>query len=189
MKANFLISILLMLLLAGCSHPRSDKRPTAWLRPGTKIELPAPGISHPIRSQQVLTGHFNGQTQSLVVMLNADHHKLSLAGLSPMGIRLFLLTYDQQGIHSEQSIVVPNLPPASQVLADVMLSFYPLPSWQQQLPSGWTLQDEQDFRRLRDTQGQLVTEIHYRQIAGQRLPISIEQHAFHYHLTLDYLTE
>lgn len=92
-----------------------------------------------INSQQLLTGSFNGKTQSLLVSLNADDKNLTLAGFSSVGIRLFLVTYDEKGLHSEQSIVVPQLPPASQVLADVMLSHWPIHAWESQLPKGWTL--------------------------------------------------
>ena len=177
------------LLLAGCSHLTDTKetRPQAWLQPGTKVTLPPPGISPAVSSQQLLTGSFNGQTQSLLVMLNADAHKVTLAGLSSVGIRLFLATYDEAGIHTEQSIVVPQLPPASQVLADVMLSHWPISAWQPQLPKGWTLTDNGDRRELRNAGGKLVTEIVYLQRKGKREPISIEQHVFKYHITIQYL--
>ena len=177
------------LLLAGCSHSTdtNETRPQAWLQPGTKVTLPPPGISPAVSSQQLLTGSFNGQTQSLLVMLNADAHKVTLAGLSSVGIRLFLATYDETGIHTEQSIVVPQLPPASQVLADVMLSHWPISAWQPQLPKGWTLTDNGDRRELRNDSGKLVTEIVYLQRKGKREPISIEQHVFKYHITIQYL--
>ncbi|ELP5716053.1 hypothetical protein FHW31_003925 [Enterobacter asburiae] len=177
------------LLLAGCSHSTDTKetRPQAWLQPGTRVTLPPPGISPAVSSQQLLTGSFNGQTQSLLVMLNADAHKVTLAGLSSVGIRLFLATYDETGIHTEQSIVVPQLPPASQVLADVMLSHWPISAWQPQLPKGWTLTDNGDRRELRNASGKLVTEIVYLQRKGKREPISIEQHVFKYHITIQYL--
>ncbi|MCM7773508.1 DUF3261 domain-containing protein [Enterobacter asburiae] len=177
------------LLLAGCSHSTdtNETRPQAWLQPGTKVTLPPPGISPAVSSQQLLTGSFNGQTQSLLVMLNADAHKVTLAGLSSVGIRLFLATYDETGIHTEQSIVVPQLPPASQVLADVMLSHWPISAWQPQLPKGWTLTDNGDRRELRNASGKLVTEIVYLQRKGKREPISIEQHVFKYHITIQYL--
>ncbi|MBS7443495.1 DUF3261 domain-containing protein [Enterobacter sp. 120016] len=177
------------LLLAGCSHSTdtNETRPQAWLQPGTKVTLPPPGISPAVSSQQLLTGSFNGQTQSLLVMLNADAHKVTLAGLSSVGIRLFLATYDEAGIHTEQSIVVPQLPPASQVLADVMLSHWPISAWQPQLPKGWTLTDNGDRRELRNAGGKLVTEIVYLQRKGKREPISIEQHVFKYHITIQYL--
>ncbi|MEP9269077.1 DUF3261 domain-containing protein [Enterobacter asburiae] len=183
------VALAAALLLAGCSHSTDTKetRPQAWLQPGTKVTLPPPGISPAVSSQQLLTGNFNGQTQSLLVMLNADAHKVTLAGLSSVGIRLFLATYDETGIHTEQSIVVPQLPPASQVLADVMLSHWPISAWQPQLPKGWTLTDNGDRRELRNASGKLVTEIIYLQRKGKREPISIEQHVFKYHITIQYL--
>ncbi|EAM7299161.1 DUF3261 domain-containing protein [Salmonella enterica subsp. enterica] len=183
------VALAAVLLLAGCSHSTDTKetRPQAWLQPGTKVTLPPPGISPAVSSQQLLTGSFNGQTQSLLVMLNADAHKITLAGLSSVGIRLFLATYDESGIHTEQSIVVPKLPPASQVLADVMLSHWPISAWQPQLPKGWTLTDNGDRRDLRNASGKLVTEIVYLQRKGKREPISIEQHVFKYHITIQYL--
>ncbi|BEK76303.1 MULTISPECIES: DUF3261 domain-containing protein [Enterobacter] len=183
------VALAAALLLAGCSHSTDTKetRPQAWLQPGTRVMLPPPGISPAVSSQQLLTGSFNGQTQSLLVMLNADAHKVTLAGLSSVGIRLFLATYDETGIHTEQSIVVPQLPPASQVLADVMLSHWPISAWQPQLPKGWTLTDNGDRRELRNDSGKLVTEIVYLQRKGKREPISIEQHVFKYHITIQYL--
>ncbi|MCM7279813.1 DUF3261 domain-containing protein [Enterobacter bugandensis] len=183
------VALAAALLLAGCSHSTDtqETRPQAWLQPGTKVTLPPPGISPAVSSQQLLTGSFNGQTQSLLVMLNADAHKVTLAGLSSVGIRLFLATYDESGIHTEQSIVVPQLPPASQVLADVMLSHWPISAWQPQLPKGWTLTDNGDRRELRNASGKLVTEIVYLQRKGKREPISIEQHVFKYHITIQYL--
>ena len=183
------VALTAALLLAGCSHSTNtqETRPQAWLQPGTRVTLPPPGISPAVSSQQLLTGSFNGQTQSLLVMLNADAHKVTLAGLSSVGIRLFLATYDETGIHTEQSIVVPQLPPASQVLADVMLSHWPISAWQPQLPKGWTLTDNGDRRELRNASGKLVTEIVYLQRKGKREPISIEQHVFKYHITIQYL--
>lgn len=183
------VALTAALLLAGCSHSTDtqETRPQAWLQPGTRVTLPPPGISPAVSSQQLLTGSFNGQTQSLLVMLNADAHKVTLAGLSSVGIRLFLATYDETGIHTEQSIVVPQLPPASQVLADVMLSHWPLSAWQPQLPKGWTLNDTDTRRELRNPDGKLVTEIAYLNRNGRREPISIVQHAFHYHITIQYL--
>ena len=183
-------TLLGVLLLTGCSrspHSTEASAPLAWLEPGVRVTLPAPGITPEVNSQQLLTGSFNGQTQSLLVMLNADANKITLAGLSSVGIRLFLVTYDQQGIHSEQSIVVPQLPPASQVLADVMLSHWPISAWQSQLPQGWTLIDRGDKRELRNASGKLITEIVYLQRKGKREPISIQQHVFKYHITIQYL--
>ena len=70
-----------------------------------------------------------------------------------------------------------------------MLSHWPLSAWQAQLPKGWQLRDIGDRRELRDNNGQLVTEITYLLRKGKREPISIEQHVFDYHITIQYLGE
>ncbi|MEF3108267.1 DUF3261 domain-containing protein [Raoultella sp. WB_B2P2-3] len=188
-KLGRALALIATLVLAGCGHSQKAQqgRPQAWLEPGARVTLPAPGISPSLSSQQLLTGSFNGQTRSLLVMLNADAHKVTLAGLSSVGIRLFLVTYDEKGVHTEQSIVVPQMPPASQVLADVMLSHWPIAAWQPQLPKGWTLTDAGDRRELRNARGRLVTEITYLNRKGRREPISIQQQAFGYHITIQYL--
>lgn len=172
-----------VLLLTGCARP-PDARPQAWLKPGVRVMLPAPGISPPFSQQQLLTGSFKGRQQSLLVLLNADAQQITLAGLSSLGIRLFRVTYNQQGIHTEQSLVLPEMPPASQVLADIMLSRWPLAVWQQQLPPGWTLKDRGNRRQLRDAEGELITEIRYLQRGSQRLPVSVQQFAFGYQITI-----
>ncbi len=192
MKSDFWRSAALVaaLILSGCSHStknNDDSRPHAWLEPGQRVYLPAPRITPTVNSQQLLTGTFKGKTQSLLVMLNADDKKITLAGLSSVGIRLFLVTYDEKGLHTEQSIVVPQLPPAGQVLADVMLSYWPLDVWQKQLPDGWSLNDIGDKRELRDADGKLVTEITYEKQNGNRVPHSIAQHVFKYNITIQYL--
>lgn len=182
------ILLLLSLLVSGCAQHQSDlNRPTAWLKPGVRVTLPAPGISPAFQQQQLLTGHAKGKTQSLLVLLSADSQQLSLAGLSSLGIRLFRVTYDKNGIHTQQMMALPEMPPASQVLADVMLSHWPISAWQPQLPRGWTLTDIDDRRELRDPSGKVVTLIRYLPRGELREPISIDQRAFGYQIQIQHL--
>ncbi|QGU88069.1 DUF3261 domain-containing protein [Erwinia sorbitola] len=175
------------LLLTGCAGKPDETRPQAWLKPGVRVTLPPPAIDPAFSQQQLLTGSFKGKQQSLLVMLSADGQQLTLAGLSSLGIRLFRVTYDSSGIHTEQSLILPEMPPASQVLADIMLSHWPLAAWQPRLPAGWTLTDKGDRRQLRDADGGLVTEIRYLQRGTQRLPVSVQQFAFGYHILIQNL--
>ncbi len=180
--------LLMGLLLSSCArHDASDNRPRAWLKPGVQVTLPAPGISPAFQQQQLLTGHAKGKTQSLLVLLSADSQQLSLAGLSSLGIRLFRVTYDKNGIHTQQMLALPEMPPVSQVLADVMLSHWPIGAWQPQLPPGWQLEDIGDRRELRDAEGKVVTLIRYLQRGALREPISIDQRAFGYQIYIQHL--
>lgn len=187
MKTGALL-VLLSLLLSGCAQQHSlSHRPTAWLKPGVRVTLPVPGFSPAFEQQQLLTGHVRGKTQSLLVLLSADSRQIRLAGLSSLGIRLFRLTYDDKGIHTQQMMALPEMPPASQVLSDIMLSYWPIRAWQRQLPHGWQLADKADSRELRDADGNVVTVIRYTSRDGRREPVSIDQRAFRYQIYIQHL--
>ena len=181
---------LLILMLGGCAiNSPSGTEPQAWLKRGVQVKLPAPLLDKPVSQQQLLTATVNGKQQSLLVLINADGKSLQLAGLSPLGIRLFKVVYDQTGIHTEQAIKIEGLPPANQVLADIMLSYWPVKSWQPLLPAGWTF-DEQPLRRtLLDNEGHAITRIDYVTQGGTRQPVSITQMAFHYQITIQNVGE
>lgn len=185
MKALF---VFVVLLLAGCS---SQPAPTAYLDKGTAMTLPAPALATPFYRQQLLTATVGERSHQLMTVLEADGRQLTLVGLTPSGVRLFRVRYDQQGIATEQlsPLLTGGMPPVSQVLADVMLCYWPLASWQPQLPPGWTLHDEGLTRRLHAPDGTLVTEIRYRDADGVREPVSLQQHVFHYRLQLETLSQ
>lgn len=180
--------ILFTLLLGGCS---SQPTPSAYLDKGTVMTLPAPVLATPFYRQQLLTASVGGSTHQLMTVLEADGRQLTLVGLTPSGVRLFRVRYDQQGIATEQlsPLLTGGMPPVSQVLADVMLCYWPLASWQPQLPPGWTLQDDGLMRRLHAPDGALVTEIRYRDADGVREPVSLQQHVFNYRLQLETLSQ
>lgn len=173
-----------IILLNGCSLFQNDTESQAWLKPGVQAQLPAPGLNAGLKRQQYLTATVNGKSETLVTMLDIENDRLTLAGLSPLGIRLFKVTYSPVGIETEQSITLPQLPPVNQVLADIMLSYWPVNDWQPLLPQGWTLKDEQNKRLLRDEGHQVITEINYQTQSGRREPISIAQYAFNYHILI-----
>ena len=185
-QARWLL-MLLALFLAGCATRSPDTSPQAWLKPGVRVRLPSPSLNHKLDQQQLLTGTVDGKQQSLLVLLNADGKTLQLAGLSPLGIRLFKVRYDEHGIHTEQAIKIAQLPPANQVLADIMLSYWPVNRWQPMLPLGWKLVDQGNMRTLLDDAGKPVTRIDYLVEKGQRQPTAITQYVFHYHIAIQNL--
>lgn len=201
LRVGVLFSLISFLLgLFGCA---SAPEPKAALTREVVVNLPAPNRATPLRLQQLLTvqmpasGGGPARSQSLLVALEADGQKVSLVGFSLLGVRLFRIDYDAHGIRSEQLpplAALGALPPPAQVLADVMLSYWPQAAWQAELPAGWQLIDTPMLRQLRDGQGQLVSEIHYRQrsmptAGAEREPVSLWQHAFGYRLAIQTLPE
>lgn len=181
-----LFSLLMLVLIAGCVS-QTERTPSAWLKPGVKVELPSPGLDVPMSEQQLLTAKVKGKSHSLIALLDVNQERISLAGLSSLGVRLFLVTYDSSGIRTEQSITLPELPPAEQVLSDIMLSYWAIPRWEKQLPQGWSLVDKEMVRELRDDQQQLVSKIIYQNIDGHRAPIQIDNQIFGYQITIGHL--
>lgn len=178
--------VVLLLLLGGCSSRQGVE---AFIAPNVPLSLPAPTLAEPLTRQQLLLASAQGKQYQLLTALEAGPQGITLVGLMPTGARLFKVQYDQSGIHSERLLPLPGnaLPPPAQVLADVMLCYWPVADWQPRLPAGWQLKDEGDLRRLTDPAGELVTEIRYHTWQGQREPVSLTQHRFGYALTLESL--
>lgn len=184
------VSLLLSisLLLVGCSHVAQPST-TAWLKRGVKVTLPYPYMDKEVHKQQLLTATVGDRKESLMTAIDIKNGQIVLVGLSPIGIRLFKATYDGKTIIVEQSIHLPELPPANQVLADIMLSYWPLTSWQPLLPNGWTLVDIDNKRLLKDEDQQLIMEISYHLIGQDRVPIDISNHYFNYHINIQDMSE
>ena len=184
----------LVLWLTGCASTTTPdvSRAEANLTPQVVVPLPAPIRDSPLHVEQILTAQIKGQTNghSLLVVMEADGQRLSLVGFSLLGVRLFRVEYGVDGIRVEQLpalAALGALPPANQVLADVLLSYWPRESWQAVLPAGWQLIDQPLRRELRDEKGELVSEITYQQQVGDRNPVRLWQHAFDYQLTIQTL--
>ena len=184
----------LVLWLTGCASTTTPEvsRAEANLTPQVVVPLPAPIRDSPLHVEQILTAQIKGQTNghSLLVVMEADGQRLSLVGFSLLGVRLFRVEYGVDGIRVEQLpalAALGALPPANQVLADVLLSYWPRESWQAVLPAGWQLIDQPLRRELRDEKGELVSEITYQQQVGDRNPVRLWQHAFDYQLTIQTL--
>lgn len=182
MKIITLLLILFLLQLTGCSSLPEQQSEMARLNADTWVQLPTPTLEQPLSRRQLLGVETTGGRQSFQAFLHADEQHLTLVALSPSGIRLFSLHYDDQGIHIEQPINHEHLPPASQVLSDVMLAYWPQDRWHKLLPQGWVLEDLSEYRRLLDAEEKVVVEIAYRLENNQREPYRLTHHHFGYQL-------
>ncbi|WP_066458156.1 DUF3261 domain-containing protein [Castellaniella caeni] len=184
-----LLALLCLLVLSSCASVPDGARPSAWLRPGVRVFLPQPGLTPAVQAHQLLTSRYRGREHALTVVLDADARRLSLVGLSMVGIRLFTLQYDAHGLQARQHVAAPGLPPAAQVLSDIMLSYWPVAAWQAVLPTGWQLVDAGLQRRLLDERGEIVTRIDYDAAPGGRRPVQVQQRAFGYDIHIQNLDD
>lgn len=172
----------LLLLLSSCSHLQPDDGTRAHLTRDTRIVLPSPALETPLNRHQLLRVETGDLRESFQVLLEASGEQVELVALSPVGARLFSLRYDGERIDTEQLALDDRLPPPAQILADVMLAYWPVASWQDSLPASWTLADEGLQRLLRDASGSRIVEIQYRQEGDDREPERLIQHHFDYRI-------
>jgi len=173
-------------LLAGCANPPLP--PIVTLSPNVTARLPRPPApdAPPVHREQLLTATARGETRTLHVVLDIAGGKMRLAGLSPVGIRLFTGTYDGDAIIVEQIPAATGLPPAGQVLGDIMLSGCAPAEWASTLPAGWVLADDPGGLRrvLKNPEGAVVSEIFYTPVKGLREPVRIRNHRFDYEIKI-----
>lgn len=191
-----LASGVLLLTTAGCSstaQPSAATQVRANLTPEVSYALPSAGVSTPFAYQQLLTAHYAGDSHQLLVQLQGDAKGLTLAGLTPFGLKLFTASFTAQGLEVSKLNIPGKLPEPAQVLSDIMLALYPAETMQAALPEGFVLQDKGMQRLLtaeaaEKDRGQTVYVIDYSMQQGHRLPVRIEQKIFGYVIELSYLS-
>lgn len=188
MASSFVCALLL--LLSGCQQTQRElPSGYAWVTPDTAITIPAAREIPVISVQQLLTAKYADQEHIFITMLNVTDDELNLVGLSTLGIRLFRLNYNAEGIDVEVYAVVKDKIDPEQVLLDIMLSYAPIKAWETTLPQGWYLKDELDGRCLFDAEGKIVMEVLYQTVQGERTPVLLKHKAFQYEIKLELIKE
>lgn len=168
--------------LTACTSTLQQPSNQARLDETTWIQLPAPGLQQLLIKHQLLSVETSEGRQSFQALLKADTTGLELVALTPSGIGLFSLLYNHQGITTEQKISHEKLPPAAQVLADIMLAYWPLESWQASLPKGWSLIVTPMARQLVTAKGKTLVTIDLHQEKNRSEPYRLTHHGFGYQL-------
>jgi hypothetical protein len=168
--------------LASCAAPPP---PQAFLNRQVTVALPRPAaLGHGWHASQLLSADYGGQKGQIPVELEVQGDWLTLVGLSALGPPIFTIRYDGNQIIAEhKAIDVHSLPPA-QILADVMLVYWPRSAWMPLLPPGWRLDDEGAERRLFDDTGTLVLQIHTDGPVDRPHTVDLTNHIFHYQIKI-----
>lgn len=182
-KFLFWLTCFVTIFLSSCATKPTTE---TWLTKETKVNLPKPDLNQPYHCQQLLTFKYNGQENSLITLVNAESNTLTAVGLSTLGIRLFKIEYRDNVITTEQNIFIKELPPASQILSDIMLSVWPIQKWQTVLPKGWQLIDNDLHRKLINDKQETIIDITYQQQPSMQIrkPIYLKHNVFNYQITI-----
>jgi hypothetical protein len=182
-----LVSLAALLAVSACAAapPPGPPAPQAFLNREVAVALPSPAtLGHSWHASQLLNADYGGQKGQIPVELEVLGGRLTLVGLAGVGPPLFTIRFDGREILSEHKTLGAKLLPPEQILADVMLVYWPRSAWLPRLPPGWRLTDEGQYRRLFDATGTLVVEIHTVGDVDQPHTVELDNVTFNYHLKI-----
>ncbi|MFD2232730.1 DUF3261 domain-containing protein [Phaeospirillum tilakii] len=135
-----------MLLLSACAE--APPPTVATVAPGVTLALSAAGRGAPVEVVQLVAADHGDDTFLLEARLSAGPGRLLLVGTDPMGRRAMRLDWHDGRLESERAPWVPDELPPANVLADLMLLFWPAGLVRDAL-AGADLVEEGDTRILR----------------------------------------
>lgn len=177
----FLVSII---LLIGCATQPKLAETEFHLTRNDTAKLPLPGTHPDIEHQQLLTTTVRGHDISFYAIVTIKDNKLELMALTPVGIRIFKAIYDGSTVTTEQFIPDIPLPNMTEVIANIMLAYYPKDSWEMVLPLNITINDSLFDRKVHNAQQGTIITIEYEQINGLNHPTKIHNSALNYTINL-----
>ncbi len=116
---------LIVAVLAACSAapPASDR---VMVAPGVALVLPAPGeLGRREDAVQLVTARRDGETFVFECRLSVDGERLLLAGSDSMGRRAMTVTWSRDGIVVERADWLPDSLKPENILADIVLLYWP----------------------------------------------------------------
>lgn len=168
--------LFLVLLLGACATQPAP--PQARL--GMKLTPASLGTS--IARQQHLKVERNGRIDDLDAALEVDPENLQLVGLA-FGQRVLSLNYDGKDLTSWRHVMLPAQVRAEDVLEDLQLTLWPKDAIENELPAGWSIEDE-GLRRSLYMNGNLVTVIDYSTMPRWSGTVVLQNMRYQYRLTI-----
>ncbi len=173
------------LLLGACSlsQPTLETAGPVYLTPTATAVLPIFQTRQQIVRQQLLSVHYAGAEHQVMALLQAEGSTIRLSILSPLGIRLYDAVYERGDLSITTLLAVEKLPPARQVLFDIMLTLLPAGDIAPVLPPGWHIADADNMRTICAEDGTLIYSIAFRTTPqGAAAPARLQQLIFDYEI-------
>lgn len=181
----------LLSLLCACSSTEQKKTDEvkAYITKEIEISVPKAQFDTEESFDQLLYTTYNGKKSSLLVSSVIKKNSISVTGLTPGYLKLFALTYDENGINAEYSVPKAMLPPVNQVLLDIMLSYKS--DLNNDLPKEFRIIDKGNERTISyvdiTKMRKVIYKIEYKSMNDKRLPNKIINFEFNYTINFKYL--
>ncbi len=190
-----MVSLLMLLSACSLSPKMSPAMHSVQVEVSAKqrVDLPQPkALQQTINVSQLITAQWSDESkQTLLVQLQVNPQKVVLAGFSAWGVKLLSLTYwgHDVGNKIETNVITGfgnTLPPAEQILFNVMLAIWPKSSWDKPLANiAWTLKENNLQRLLFDEHGELIVSIDYQKKPYLEGKIIFKHHPLDYTIIIE----
>lgn len=120
------MTIILAVALAGCASSVPRVPESVLLAPGVELELPPPSaLERRVEAVQLVTARYDGNTTVFEGRLSVASDRLFLVCTDGLGRRAMTIAWDGARLEVEQAPWLPEALPPENVLADIILLFWP----------------------------------------------------------------
>ncbi len=184
-----IFSLLSLLVACSSTEQKQTEELKAYITKEIEIAVPKAKFDTEESFDQLLSTTYNGKKSSLLVSSVIKNNSISVTGLTPGYLKLFTITYDENGINAEYSVPKAMLPPINQVLLDIMLSYKS--NLNNDLPKEFRIIDKGSERTISyvdiTKMRKVIYKIEYKSMNGKRLPNKIINFEFNYTINFKYV--
>ena len=120
------LPVLLLVLLAACATPPAPPPGTVMVAPGVPFSLPAPdALGRQVEAVQLVSARHGADTFTFEGHLSVTRDRVLLAGTDGFGQRLMEITWDGRTVSAHKASFLPEALHPENILADVMLIYWP----------------------------------------------------------------
>ena len=161
-------AVLTAVCLAGCAGAPPEPPPgTVRIGPQIYLTLPRPDdLGRVLEAAQLVVARYGDQTYTFECRLSATGERFSFVGLDMLGRRALSVVWTDSGVTAEKAAWLPEALRPEQILADMVLLYWPAAIVRQSL-SGGKLEESASERAFK-SQGKEAIRIEYRPLAGDR---------------------
>ena len=164
------LALVLAASLAACQSADQTRRPAgeALGEQGSMVRLPNPLPPYQFGSAlsltQTVSGQYADRQDRMVVEIEIERNALRMIGLTPMGIKIFSLSYDNGEVEQSVGKMVPDGVNPSYILSDFQLTYWPITDVRNALAQQkYSVSDTGDRRIVLGPSGEILVEIIYLQ--------------------------